>query len=148
MPWKLWKSRDPLQQMLELCLQPRRWLCWHREFLEAVTPGLCLLWPQQRVPGRAEGPWQEFLSWGVMCVCFLGSQGEKGKCFTPSSNTQLSEPSYFRTLCSIFFFPCAGSSLLWAVDNLFLVVASKGHFLVAVHRLFIAGASLVAEYCL
>ena len=80
-------------------------------------------------------------------MCFLGSQGEKGKCFTPSSNTQLSEPSCFRTLCSMFFFfPCAGSSLLWAVDKLFLVVASKGHSLVVVHRLFIAGASLVAEH--
>ena len=46
----------------------------------------------------------------------------------------------------MFFFPCAGSSLLWAVDKLFLVVASKGHSLVVVHRLFIAGASLVAEH--
>ena len=46
----------------------------------------------------------------------------------------------------VFFFPCAGSSLLWAVDKLFLVVASKGHSLVVVHRLFIAGASLVAEH--
>ena len=54
--------RDPWQQRPEQWSQPRTWLCWYPEFLEEVTPGLCLHWPQQGVPGRAEG--LKFLSVG------------------------------------------------------------------------------------
>ena len=79
-------------------------------------------------------------------MCFRGSQGEKGKCFILSSNTQVSEPSCFRTLCCIFFFLFPLCWVFTAVDKLFLVVASEGHSPVEVPGLLIAGASLVAEH--
>ena len=51
-------------------------------------------------------------------------------------------PVFHLLILKIFIFGCAWSLLL---RGLFLVVVSSGYSLVAVHRLLIAVASLVAE---